>query len=165
MYLGLRATICSYRKKTVIILLLYFGVLQEIWADIVIKTGWCISVVVLTLTEKISCAQKFRFNFIRFLPKPKVTTLWSYSARSEDRWYAIWIVNQNAYIFPFLLFLLLLLWLYGAVFNVISILCNQIGILYELRLWDIKLYLVLLMADQRNSTIHLYHKIFWHTQE
>ena len=39
MYLGLRATICSYRKKTVIILLLYSGVLQEIWADIVIKTG------------------------------------------------------------------------------------------------------------------------------
>ena len=67
--------------------------------------------------------------------------------------------------FPFWSFVLLLLWLYGAVFNVISILCNQIGILYELRLWDIKLYLVLLMADQRNSTIHLYHKIFWHTQE
>ena len=67
--------------------------------------------------------------------------------------------------FPFWFFVLLLLWLYGAVFNVISILCNQIGILYELRLWDIKLYLVLLMADQRNSTIHLYHKIFWHTQE
>ena len=102
MYLGLRATICSFRKKTVIILLLYFGVLQEIWADIVIKTGWCISVVVLTLTEKISCAQKFRFNFIRFLPKRK----WPHYdlIPHAQREYAIWIVNQNAYIFSILIF-------------------------------------------------------------